>query len=123
MMKVIDVLLVATTAAVVVALFAVLWRERTSKRSAAVAVLSALVLAAWAAVVTALARRGAFIQVGHEVPPVGIAFVVALGFLGVVLMLSPTLRGLLSNRRNIIRLNVWRLLDCQVNQLGIITTQ
>jgi hypothetical protein len=109
MTRVIDVLLVATAGAVVVALFAVLWRERTSKRSAAVAVVSGLVLAGWAAGVTMLASRGAFIQVGHEIPPVAIAFVVALAFLGALLILSPTLRQLLGDRKNIIRLNVWRL--------------
>jgi hypothetical protein len=110
MMTFIDVLMVAVAAAVVVALFAVLWRERTSKRAAAVAVVSGLVLAAWAAASAVLARRGAFVQVGRQVPPVGIAIAVELAFLGAVLMLSPTLRGLLADRKNIIRLNVWRLL-------------
>src|SRR5215831_6255240 len=109
MTKAIDVLLMATAAAVVVGLFVVLWRERTSKRSAVVAVVSGLVLAAWATASTVLARRGAFLQVGRQFPPVGIAILVDLVFLGAVLVLSPTLRELLSNRKNIIRLNVWRL--------------
>jgi hypothetical protein len=105
----IDVLLEATAAAVVVALFVMLWRERTSRRSAAVALVSGLVLAAWALASAVLARRGAFVQVGHQVPPVGIVLAVTLAFLAAVLLLSPTLRGLLSNQKNIIRLNVWRV--------------
>ena len=43
------VLVLGTTAAVVVALFLVMWRERTSSRDPWVAIVSGCVLAAWAA--------------------------------------------------------------------------
>ena len=48
----------ALTAAVVVAIFLVLWRERTSARESRIAVASGVALAAWAFVAAMLARRG-----------------------------------------------------------------
>lgn len=104
-------LVVIPTALVVVALFAIMWRERTSPHSGLVAGLSGLVLAAWAIVTAVLASRGFYSQPPdtNSPPPVGIQLVVALAILALCVWLSPTLRGLLRNRKNLIRLNVWRL--------------
>jgi heme/copper-type cytochrome/quinol oxidase subunit 2 len=49
---------VATVVAVVAAIFVVLWRERTSEQTARAAVISRVVLAAWAAVTSRLASSG-----------------------------------------------------------------
>jgi hypothetical protein len=101
---------VIPTALVVIALFAVMWRERTSVRSAWTAALSGLVLAAWATATGVLASFGFYQPPDtRSPPPVGIQLVVALAFMAVCLRLSPTLRGLLRSRKNLIRLNVWRL--------------
>jgi hypothetical protein len=98
------------TALVVVALFAVLWRERASSRDARAAIASGIVLAVWAVVVTVLARRGAFqLSPGASVPPVGIALIVELLTLALALSASRSLRRLLSNQANLIRLHLWRL--------------
>jgi hypothetical protein len=103
-------LVVIPTALVVIALFAVLWWERTSPRSAWIAGLSGLVLAAWAITTAVLASSGAYQPADtRSPPPVGIQLVTALAILAACLWLSPTLRGLLRNQKNLIRLNVWRL--------------
>ena len=103
-------LVVIPTALVVIALFAVMWRERTSPRSAWIAGLSGLALAAWAMTTTVLASSGSYQPPDiHSLPPVGIQLVTALAILSACLWLSPTLRGLLRNQKNLIRLNVWRL--------------
>jgi hypothetical protein len=101
---------VIPTALVVLALFAIMWRERTSPRSAWIAGLSGLALAAWAITTGVLASSG-FYQLPdlRSPPPVGIQLVTALAILAACLWLSPTLRGLLRNEKNLIRLNVWRL--------------
>ena len=100
----------ALTAAVVVAIFLVLWRERTSARESRIAVVSGVVLAAWAVVAAMLARSG-FFQQGdpNSVPPIGITLALALLGLAVCLLVSPSLRRLLTNQRNLILLNLWRL--------------
>jgi hypothetical protein len=104
------VLVVIPTALVVVALFAVMWQERTSSHSALIAVLSGLVLAGWAITTAVLASRGFYQPPDTDSPPpVGIQLVVTLAVLALSLWLSPTLRGLLRNQKNLIRLNVWRL--------------
>jgi hypothetical protein len=104
------VLVVIPTALVVIALFAILWRERTSPRSAWIAGLSGLALAAWAITTSVLASSGSYQPPDtHSPPPVGIQLVTALSILSACLWLSPTLRGLLRNQKNLIRLNVWRL--------------
>ena len=54
------VFILGLTAAVVIAIFLVLWRERTSAREARLAIVSGVVLATWAIVTTMLARRGFF---------------------------------------------------------------
>jgi hypothetical protein len=104
-------LVVIPTALVVLALFLIMWRERTSPRSAGIAVLSGLVLAAWAIATGVLASSGLYSQspATRGPPPVGIQMVVALAILAASLRLSPTLRALLANEKNLIRLNVWRL--------------
>ncbi len=64
---------------VVAAIFAVLWRERTSAQTARVAIIGGVVLAAWAAVTSRLASSGSFRQPdGQRAPPIGIALIVAL---------------------------------------------
>jgi hypothetical protein len=104
------VLVLIPTALVVIALFAILWRERTSPRSAWIAGLSGLALAAWAITTAVLASSGSYQPPNtHSPPPVGIQLVAALAILSACVRLSPTLRGLLRNRKNLIRLNVWRL--------------
>jgi len=98
------------TALVVVALFAVLWRERTSGRDALLAVASGIVLAVWAIATTILARRGFFQPAaGARVPPVGINLIVVLLALALFLSASASLRRLLRNQANLIRLHLWRL--------------
>jgi hypothetical protein len=100
-----------TTAAVVVALFAVLWRGRTSRREGAVALASGVALALWAATTTALARGGFFEAApGQGVPPVGINFVLVMLVLASSLALSASLRGLLSDQATLVRLHLWRFL-------------
>ena len=100
------VLILAPTAAVVIAIFLVLWRERTSAREARLAIVSGVVLATWAIVTTMLARRGFF---QPPLPPIGITLVLVLLILAGCLLVSPSLRRLLTNQRNLIRLNLWRL--------------
>jgi hypothetical protein len=103
-------LVVIPTALVVIALFAVMWRERTSVRSAWIAGLSCLALAAWAITTAVLASSGAYQPPDiHSPPPVGIQLGTALVILSACVWLSPTLRELLRNQKNLIRLNVWRL--------------
>jgi hypothetical protein len=98
------------TALVVLALFAVLWRERRSSGDVRVAIASGIVLAAWAIATTVLASRG-FFQPAAEarVPPVGITLIVVLLALALFLSVSSSLRRLLRNQANLIRLHLWRL--------------
>jgi len=103
-------LVVFPTAAVVVAMFAVMWRERTSTRTAFVAVIAGAILAAWAALTVVLALRGFYKPPDtRSPPPVGIQLATALVGLALFLAISPSLRSLLTNQKNLIRLNVWRL--------------
>lgn len=103
-------LLLPLTAAVVVAIFLVLWHARGSARDSRVAVIAGAVLAAWAILTTVLARRGVFeLPDPNAVPPVGIAFALALLGLGASVLASPSLRRLLTNQRHLILLNLWRL--------------
>jgi hypothetical protein len=97
-------------AVVVVALFMVLWRERTSTRDARIAIVSGGVLSLWAVVATVLAYRGVFQPRDAEsVPPVGINLIVVLSVLLVSLATSTSLRRLLTRQANLIRLHLWRL--------------
>src|SRR5262245_30933234 len=108
--NVLAVLIVGPMAAVVVALCFVMWRERESPRQAAVAVVAGTVLVVWAILTAVLAARGVFLQRDStSVPPVGVALVIVLGGLTASLVSSKSLRRLLTNQKNLIRLNVWRL--------------
>ena len=104
-------LVVVPTALVVIALFLIMWRERTTPRAAGIAILSGLVLAAWAIATSVLASSGRYIQTAGAggPPPIGIQLVVTLAAMGACLWFSPSLGGLLGNEKNLIRLNVWRL--------------
>ena len=91
------VLVLGLTAAVVVAIFVMLWRERTSARQSRIALVSGVVLAAWAIVATMLARRGFFVPLDLESPPpIGITLVLVLVGLAICLLVSSSLRQLLS---------------------------
>ena len=104
------VLIVALTAAVVIAIFLVLWRERTSTRQSRIAAVSGVVLAAWAIVTTMLARGGAYRPPDpYSPPPIGITIVLVLLALAACLLGSPSLRRLLTNQKHLILLNLWRL--------------
>jgi hypothetical protein len=109
-MTILAVVVLALTAAVIVAIFLVLWAERTSARESRIAVASGVVLAAWAIVAATLARRGFFEPPGpNSLPPIGITLALVLLALAVCLFVSPSLRRLLTNQRNLILLNLWRL--------------
>ena len=102
-------IILGSTAAVVAALFAVLWRERRSARDASVALLAGGVLSLWAVIATVLAHRGVFQpREGEIIPPVGINVVVVLFLLTVSLATSVSLRRLLTRQANLIRLHLWR---------------
>jgi hypothetical protein len=104
------VLIVVPAVVVLVAIFLILWRERTSPRTAVVAVVSALVLAAWGIATAMAAARGVYRPpAGNRPPPVGLQLLGALAVLGTAVAVSPSLRSLLRNRKNLIRLNVWRV--------------
>src|SRR5262245_17565328 len=103
-------LIVVPTWAVVVALFYVMWIERRTPTQTRVAIAGGAVLAVWAIVAGTLAARGVFDQPdSHTTPPVGINFLFVLAVLAASLASSASLRGLLTNQKNLIRLNVWRL--------------
>jgi len=103
-------IILGLTATVVLAIFLVLWRERTSSRQSRVALASGAGLTAWATVATMLARRGFFLQSDpHRLPPLGITLILVLLVLAVCVVASPLLRRLLTNQRNLILLNLWRL--------------
>jgi hypothetical protein len=104
------VLIVGPTAIVVVAIFMVLWHERTSARQSTVAIASGIVLAGWAVAAAVLAARGFFRPPDTQSPPpIGIYLALVLVALAVCLAFSKSLRSLLSNQKNLIRLNLWRL--------------
>jgi hypothetical protein len=104
------VIIVTLTASVILAIFVVLWRARTTVAQSGVAVVSAVVLAGWALGTGILARRGFFVPPDLDSPPpVGIALGLALALLTVCLLLFPSLRALLTNQRHLILLNLWRL--------------
>jgi hypothetical protein len=107
--ELLSVIVVASTAAVVVALFGIMWRERTSPRTAQVAIIAGVVLAAWATLTMVLASDGFFLQ-GEGAPPVGVVLAVVLIGLAASLVASGSLRSLLTNQANLIRLNAWRLI-------------
>jgi hypothetical protein len=104
------VLIVGPALAVVAALFLVMWKEHRSPREAAVAIVAGGALAIWFAVAAVLGSRGVFLQPDpRQTPPIAINLLVVFAGLTAALVGSPSLRRLLSNQRNLIRLNVWRL--------------
>jgi hypothetical protein len=104
------VLVAVPAVVVVVTMFLVLWRERTSPRTAAVAVASGVVLAAWGVATAVAAARGVYAPPpGNRPPPIGLQLLSALAVLGIAVLASPSLRSLLRNRKNLLRLNLWRL--------------
>jgi hypothetical protein len=94
---------------VVIALSLVMWRERTNDQTSRVAVVSGIVLLAWLVGTSVLALRGFYFPPVSGPPPVGVQLTVALIGLALSLTWSPSLRSLLTNQKNLIRLNVWRL--------------
>src|SRR5262245_46588402 len=104
------VVIVSLTASFVVAIALVLWQARTSPHQSRTALVSAALLAGWAVVTATLAVRGFFRPPdASSPPPVGIALGLALTVLSLCLVFSPSLRGLLTNQRHLILLNLWRL--------------
>jgi hypothetical protein len=101
--------IVVPAVVVVIALFLVMWRERTSDQTARVAVVSGIALLAWLAGTSVLALRGFYLPPVSGPPPVGVQLTGALIGLALALTWSPSLRSLLTNQKNLIRLNVWRL--------------
>src|SRR4029453_10492153 len=92
-----SIVVLAATAAVVLALTAVMWRERSSKREGRVALGAGAVLAIWAFIAIVLARDGAFQPKELEsFPPVLWNLILVLVALGLCLSLSHSLRRLLS---------------------------
>ncbi len=76
----------------------------------ATAAIAGGLLAAWAVAASVFAARGGFLQVdGQSVPPVGIAFASLLAAATLALWRSASLRRLLTNQKDLIRLQVWRL--------------
>jgi hypothetical protein len=67
-------LVVVPTAAVVVAFFWMMWRERTSQRGAVVAIIAGLALAAWAVMTAVFGASGKYLQSddGGRIPPIGV---------------------------------------------------
>jgi hypothetical protein len=93
---------------VVFALFLVMWRERTSDQTARVAVMSGIVLLAWLVGTGILALRGFYFPPVSP-PPLGVQLTLALIGMALALTWSPSLRSVLTNQKNLVRLNVWRL--------------
>jgi hypothetical protein len=97
------------TALVVVAVFIILWRERTTEHSARIAVASGVVITIWALCSSVLSYRGFFRPSSAEsFPPIGVNLIVVFVILAASLIMSPTLRGLLTKQSDLIRLHVWR---------------
>lgn len=109
--QLLEVLIVGSTAVVVVAMFMVFWNARTSVRDSWVAIISGVVLAGWAVTVAVLASRGSLRQPDTPTtPPIGIVLAVVFVGMALCLWLSGSLRHLLTNQKHLIWLNVWRLL-------------
>jgi len=104
------VLVVGPTVAVVVAVFVVMWKARTTPATSRTAIVAGIALGAWAVAVIVLGVRGAFIQPdGDSIPPLGIELGLAFVVLVVAFSASASLRSLFANQQHLIRLNVWRL--------------
>lgn len=104
------VLVLVPTAAVVVAMFFVMWAARTTPATARAAILAGIALAVWAVTVIVLGLGGAFVQPdGESIPPIGMVLLAAFIVMVVAFRASASLRSLFTNQQHLIRLNVWRL--------------
>src|SRR5262245_15085709 len=104
------ILVLATVAGVVAGLFGVMWSARHAPRDAATAIVAGLVLLLWAATASVLAARGAYVPSDLLTPPpIGIHLLVVFAAMAIAFVGSRSLRSLFANQRNLIRLNVWRL--------------
>ena len=111
MRTLVSVVVLVTVSLVVAAVGRLMWRQRTSARDTAVALVTTAALAAWAAVAALLAYQGAFTgSSGEAVPPVGIALGSALAGTLAALAGSQSLRRLLGSQADLTRLHAWRLL-------------
>jgi hypothetical protein len=98
------------TAVVVAAVSLILWHAAASKAERKVALVATVSLTVWSVLSTTFAYRGFFQpQTVSSVPPIGIYLAGALLFLTFSLLVSPSLRRLLSDQTNLTRLHVWRL--------------
>lgn len=105
-----NVLIVVPAGLVVIALFLVLWSARRTARQSVIAVVSGIVLVAWATGAALLTQRGFFRPPdATSAPPIGKFILAALGGMALCLVVSSSLRALLSNQRHVIWLNIWRL--------------
>ena len=110
MPSLLTVAVVGPTILVVSAIFAVLWRERTSVRQSGIALAVGVVLALCAGIAIVLAKQGTFRQAAGDTsfPPIGINLIVVSTMLAAALAASPSLRAMLWRQPSLIRLNLWR---------------
>jgi hypothetical protein len=109
-MFLLGLVIVPLTAVVVTAIFLICWRAARSARESRIAIVTGVTLAGWAVAIALVARRGSLQPPDlTSPPPVGIALALALAGLTACLVLSPSLRGLLTNQHQLILLNLWRL--------------
>jgi hypothetical protein len=91
------IVVLTPTALVVVAVFIILWRERTTEHSAHI------VITIWALCSSVLSYRGFFRPSSAEsFPPIGVNLIVVFVILAASLIMSPTLRGLLTRQSDLI---------------------
>lgn len=108
--ELLSVLVLLPTAAVVIAIFAILRRGAGNAKQSRIAEVSGIGLAAWALLTMVLAYRGFFRPPGTDsFPPIGTNLIVVFLALALCLALSSSLRSLLANQRHLTWLHVWRL--------------
>lgn len=108
--SVLTIVVLGPAAIVVAALFAMLWLEGRSAPDRRTALTTGAALALWAVLATVLAYRGVFEPKDTEsVPPVAINMAIVLVVIAASVARSRSLRGLLTNQQNLIRLHLWRL--------------
>ena len=103
---------VISVVVVVLWLFGTLWRVRQSPSEGRTAIAAGVVLAAWAALLLALAANDVFRpRPGQVVPAVGLAFASALIVWWGSLVASPSLARLFARAQpSLVRMHLWRLL-------------
>lgn len=108
--ELLSVLVLLPTAAVVIAIFAILRRAASNAKQSRTAEVSGIVLAVWAMLAMVLAYRGFFRPPStHSFPPIGTNLIVVFLALALCLALSSSLRSLVANQRRLTWLHVWRL--------------